>query len=269
MRVGVHGATGRMGRLVLAELDGARDLVLHAAITRSGSAHEGLDAGTLAGGSPCGIRVSSDVSALSECDVVIDFSHPTVAARLFRELPPGPLVTGTTGLDAQAVHALNERARHSPTLHATNFSIGIAVMRQAVRWLASSLPDWDAELVEVHHRHKVDAPSGTATTLLDELDAGRMHAAQRTHGRRGLTGVRPAGDVGIHALRLGNVIGQHTLSLGGPGETLCIHHTAEDRRVFAVGAVEAARWVADKAPGRYDMVEMLGLSALPTRKPPT
>lgn len=268
MRIGVHGATGRMGRLVLAELCQAEELSLHAAVTHTGSRHVGMDAGVLAGAAPQGILVGTDIGVFASCDVVIDFSHPRGATGFFTAMPDTPLVSGTTGLDEAAQRALSARAIRSPTLHATNFSVGVAVMRQATRWMAACLPDWDAELVEVHHRNKVDAPSGTATTLLEELDAGRESSAMRHHGRHGILGTRARGDVGVHALRLGDVTGQHTLSFGGPGETLSLRHTAEDRRVFAAGAVQAARWVAKQAAGRYDFLDMLGLPALPQRTTP-
>ncbi|TNE84542.1 MAG: 4-hydroxy-tetrahydrodipicolinate reductase [Deltaproteobacteria bacterium] len=247
-----------MGRLVLREVLSSDDLVLHAATTRRSSTLAGADAGELCGVGRREVPILEELEALRGADVVIDFSHPLhfpeVAAAV-----DSALVTGTTGLDAHGEQALREASARMPVLWATNFSTGVAILNHLVSRAASLVPEWDAEVVESHHRRKVDAPSGTARTLVDAIEHGRGEGATHVHGREGLVGERPVGDIGVHALRLGDVVGEHTVSFGGSGEVLHLGHSAIERRVFAVGAVRAARWLAGRAPGSYRFAQVVGL----------
>lgn len=260
MRIAVYGATGRMGRLVLAEVLQDPDLVLHAALTRPGSPHLGANAGELAGVGHTGERIQADLTALVGADVIIDFSQPD-GLRALLDTATAPIVSGTTGLSAEDEQAVQRFAKRAPILLAANFSTGVAVLRHLVRQAAALLPDWDAEIVESHHKHKVDAPSGTARALVASVEDGRGQQVVHVHGRAGPVGPRTPGTIGVHALRLGDVIGEHSLSLGGSGEILRLAHSATERRVFAVGAVRAARWIHQRPAGRYDFAQVVGLTS--------
>lgn len=263
-RIGVVGATGRMGRLVLAELIAANDLELVAAVTHPGSASLGVDIGTLAGLPAQGVLVRvQDDGCVADCDVVIDFSTPAGLDALLDQLPEGcALVSGTTGLDAALVDRLAERAQAAPVLVAANFSTGVAVLRDLVARASAALPDYDIEIVEAHHRFKRDAPSGTALALGRDAAAARgwtLDVVAR-HGREGETGVREPESIGFHAIRGGGVVGEHQVWLVGGGERLELTHAAMDRATFAQGAVRAARWIEGRPPGRYGLPDVLGLT---------
>ncbi|MCO4745714.1 MAG: 4-hydroxy-tetrahydrodipicolinate reductase [Proteobacteria bacterium] len=264
MRVGVHGATGRMGRLVLAEVLAARDLALHAAVTHPASSLVGVDAGELAGAGATGTTLSADPAVLRGADVIVDFSHPTALPALLTAVDGTALISGTTGLDRAGEALIADYATRAPVLRADNFSTGVAVLRHVVRQAAALLPEWDAEIVEAHHSRKVDSPSGTARALIQSIEAGRGAPAHHVHGREGIVGARPTGDIGVHALRLGDVIGEHTVSFGGSGEVVHLGHTAVERRVFAVGAVRAARWLAGRPTGGYRFAQVVGLEPTPS-----
>jgi 4-hydroxy-tetrahydrodipicolinate reductase len=212
--VGVHGATGRMGRLVCAEVESAPDLALAWAAART---------------------LPESLAA----DVIVDFSVPDALRRLLA-VARCPVVSGTTGLTLDTVGV--------PVVHAANYSLGVAVLARLVRAARSALPAWDAEIVEVHHAAKRDAPSGTALRLAEGL--GTV-----TNGHAGL---RVAGEVGLHAVRGGDVVGEHTVHLFGAGERLTLGHVATDRRLFAVGALTAARWIIGKPVGLYGMDDVVG-----------
>lgn len=226
MRAGVNGSGGRMGTLLCQLLDD--DLV---SATDRGQLNE---------------------TAHADAEVIIDFSLPEGCARLLALYPQTPLVIGTTGLTDQTLAAI--AAHRAPVVHASNFSTGVTVLLDLVETAARALPDYDLEIVEMHHRFKVDAPSGTARSLA--LASGRTPL---THGREGHTGERPRGGIGMHALRGGDVAGEHTVYLAGPGERLQLGHLATSRATFAQGAIRAARWVIGKPPGVYDMKDVLGL----------
>lgn len=215
LRVGVHGASGRMGRMVLAELEAATDLSLAWA---------------------CGRELPADL----DCDVIVDFSTPEGLRRLLG-VGTAPVVTGTTGL-------VVEPPKARAVLHAPNFSLGVAVLKRLVRDAARALPGWDAEIVELHHHHKRDAPSGTALALAQGL-------GPVVHGHDGL---RVAGTVGVHAVRGGDIVGEHTVYLCGPGERLQLGHVATHRGLFAAGALRAARWIVGRPPGLYQIDDVLG-----------
>lgn len=213
IRVGVHGASGKMGRLVLEQLGAAPDLTLAWA---------------------CGRELPADLA----CDVVVDFSVPDGLRRLLA-VTPAPVVTGTTGLTVEpGAHAV---------LHAANFSLGVAVLARLVREAHAALPGWDVEVVELHHNQKRDAPSGTALRLVDGL-------GPRVDGR---TGPRHPGEVGMHAVRGGDIVGEHQVYLCGPGERLMLTHVATHRGLFAAGALAAARWIVGKPAGLYRIEDVL------------
>lgn len=264
-RIVVHGALGRMGRAVIAALHAAGgDLQLVAALDREGADALGRDAGEQAGAGTLGVKITSSIDvALAAAEVVIDFSSPGATAAIARACAARrvPLVVGTTGLDAQADTALAAVASVAPTVVAANFSIGVAVLAHLAARAATLLGDFDAEIVEMHHRGKRDAPSGTALRLARAVaDArGVDLAARAVHGRSGTPGPRPEGEIGILALRGGDVVGDHTLILAGPGERLELTHRATSRDLFARGALRAAAWTVGRAPGRYDMSDVLGL----------
>ena len=246
MRIGLLGATGRMGRRVaaLALADGH---TLHAAIGHDGGEVAGVPVTTVGPG------------CFDGCDVVIDFSLPEALAAALPHLGDVPLVTGTTGLSDPTAAALRAQATTAPVLAAANFSTGVALLVELARRAAAALPDYDVEITETHHRLKQDAPSGTALALASAVAEGRGVAldAVRRDGRTGRTGVRPVGEIGLHALRGGDVVGDHEIFLLGPGERVSLGHVATSRDTFAAGALRAARWLVGRPPGRYSLADVL------------
>ncbi len=259
MKVAVMGAGGRMGGAVIRVLHESPDLELVAAIDRA----EG-DAGEKAGVGKLGVEFTTDVSAVAAADVVIDFSLPEGAEALFQQCLASktPVVTGTTNLSTEAQAALDALAETVPVVAAPNFSQGVTLLFDlAARAAELAGPAFDAEIVEMHHRHKVDAPSGTAKRLAEVVaDAKALGDDPFVHGRSGHTGARTDGEVGVMTLRGGDVVGEHTLYLATAGERLELTHRATDRTIFARGAVRAARWVVGQSPGRYDMRDVMGLA---------
>jgi 4-hydroxy-tetrahydrodipicolinate reductase len=261
LRVGVHGAAGRMGRAIVKAVLESADLELVAAVDREGAPGLGSDAGELALAGRAGLGVSAGIDALRRAEAIIDFSAPSATAWLAGQLAadPRPLVVGTTGLDGPANDALTALSSRAAVLVAPNTSIGVNVLFHLAAEAARLLGDeFDAEIVEMHHKHKVDAPSGTALRLAERVKESRGFASF-VHGRSGQLGARPSGEIGILALRGGDVIGDHTLTLAGPGERIELTHRAHDRGLFARGALRAARFVRFARPGRYDMADALGL----------
>ena len=263
--IAIHGAAGRMGRSIASVLIDAPDTQLVAAMDRTQSGVVGQDIGTLAGSDAIGVHVTDDLETfLERVEVVIDFSLPAATARLL-PLCAGqrvPLVVGTTGLGDDALAAVNRAAEHVPLVFAPNFSQGVtALFHLAARAAALMGPGFDAEIVEMHHRHKVDAPSGTAVRLAQvvahqkEIDPSDGLNTSRS----GQVGARPDKEVGVMTLRGGDVVGDHTLYLVGQGERLELTHRATDRGIFARGAVRAAQWVVGQSPGRYDMFDVMGV----------
>lgn len=251
LRLAVHGARGRMGHALARAISESTDLVLAAAIDRES-------------GHTDGILVTHDLGAVASAEVVIDFSHRDATAGIAEACGHfgKPLVVGTTGLGDETIAALDVLAQKQRVVLAPNTSVGVTVLfhlaKEAARLLGD---DFDAEIIEVHHAKKVDAPSGTALRLAQAVAEGKsLDASAFIHGRSGMVGARPKKEVGIHAVRAGDVIGEHTLMLAGPAERLELVHRAHDRTLFARGALRAARWVAQPGPaGRYDMRAVLGL----------
>jgi 4-hydroxy-tetrahydrodipicolinate reductase len=268
MRLVVVGAAGRMGRMLIRAIDQAQGCRLVAAIERPGSAALGDDAGTLAGLPASGVKLTSDAAAaFANGDGVLDFTAPdaTVAfARLAAEA--GVLhIVGTTGLEPAHLAELAEAAKRTPIIRSGNMSLGVNLLAALVRKVAATLgTDWDIEIVEMHHRMKVDAPSGTAVLLGEAVAEGRAVdlAKARVAGRDGLTGAREPGTIGFAALRGGTVVGDHKVIFAGAGERLELAHVAEDRSLFAQGAVKAALWGRGREPRLYSMADVLGLDAL-------
>lgn len=264
LNVGVHGAGGRMGRTIVQLVHEAEDLKLVAAVDAEGSPHLGRDAGELAGVATADVPVSGRIEDLARADVIIDFSLPVALPRLFTFLEQRavPLVVATTGLDASLSARVETLAHTLPLIAAPNYSTGVAVLYHLAEKAAALLPEFDLEIIEMHHRHKIDAPSGTALGLLDAAARGRAVNGREAavYGRKGQTGARSDREIGVMTLRGGDVIGDHTLMLAGAGERLELSHRATSRALFAHGALRAARFVAGQKPGRYTMPQVLGLA---------
>lgn len=265
VRIGITGAAGRMGRMLIRQVVECDEAVLAAALERPGSELIGQDAGSLIGAGPLGVALTDDADALmAACDVVIDFSTPALTADLAGRTHIGQaaLVVGTTGLQAEHHAALDQAASRVAVMQAPNMSVGVVLLAALVEQTAAILgPDYDIEVVEMHHRHKVDAPSGTALGLGDAAARGRKVALEQVavRVRDGITGPRETGTIGFATVRGGDVIGDHTVLFAGVGERIELTHKATNREVFARGAVRAALWVATQGAGRYSMRDVLGL----------
>lgn len=266
MRLVVVGAAGRMGQALVRAITAMEGVTLSAAIAREGSSALGKDAGELAGAGHLGIPVTDDaLAAFAAADGVLDFTSPGTTLQ-FAELAAQARIVhviGTTGWVGNELPQLKAAARHARLVKSGNMSLGVNLLAALVRKAAAALgPDFDLEIVEMHHRHKVDAPSGTALLLGEAAAAGRglALAEHSVRVRDGHTGPRPVGDIGFATLRGGSVIGDHTVILAGEGERVELSHKAEDRQIFARGAVKAALWARDKNPGLYSMADVLGLN---------
>ena len=267
MKIGVVGCGGRMGRaviqaVVLAEGSGAG---LAAACDRPGFDGVGTDAGILAGINALAVQISDSPEAVfAASDVVIDFTTPEATARhaALAVEHRKALVIGTTGLPASFDEALEQAARHIAIVRAPNMSLGVNLLLGLVEKVARSLDEsFDIEVLEMHHRRKVDAPSGTALALGRAAAKGRgVDLGEKSvRARDGITGARRAGDIGFATLRGGNVVGDHTVIFAADDERIEITHKAGDRSIFARGAVRAALWCEGKPPGLYGMADVLGL----------
>ena len=265
MRLVVTGAGGRMGRMLVKAITETEGVALAGALERPGSPVLGQDAGVLAGVGPLGITVSEDaLEALVQADGLLDFTAPAATVEFAGLAAQARIahVVGTTGLSEADLARLAAAARHAPIVRSGNMSLGVNLLAALVRRAAASLgPDWDIEIVEMHHRMKVDAPSGTALLLGEAAAAGREIelAAHATRSRDGHTGARVPGTIGFSALRGGTVVGDHRVILAGPGERIELSHLAEDRSIFARGAIQAALWARGRKPGLYSMADVLGL----------
>jgi 4-hydroxy-tetrahydrodipicolinate reductase len=264
--IAVHGAAGRMGRSVLEVLLADPQARLAAAIDRQGHAALGQDAAVLIGRSePLRVQITEDIDkALAQAQVVIDFSSPAATQALLERCAVAKVsaVVGTTGMDDGCRHALEALATLVPVVASPNYSVGVNVLLAlAERAVKLAGNDFDLEITEMHHRHKVDAPSGTAKRLAEVVARARSLNPERSsmHGRTGQVGPRRSDEIGVHALRGGDVVGDHTLVLAGPGERIELTHRAHGREIFARGALRAAHWVVNRRPGLYDMADVLGI----------
>jgi 4-hydroxy-tetrahydrodipicolinate reductase len=265
-RIGVVGCGGRMGRMICGAVQAAQGCRLAGGCEVPDSPAVGSDLGELAGLGSLGIAVISDpVGLFADVDAVIDFTRPeaSVAHAALAAQAHAVHVIGTTGLTPEQDEAIARAANHTPVVRSANMSLGVNLLLSLVEQVARSLDrDYDIEILEMHHRHKVDAPSGTALALGQAAAAGRnvvlADVAQRT--RDGHTGARRAGDIGFATLRGGDVVGDHSVIFATDGERIEITHKASTREVFARGAVKAALWARGKPPGLYGMKDVLGLT---------
>ena len=264
-KIGVVGAGGRMGRMLLDQILQTEGVALSGAVERAGSALLGQDAGTLAGRPEAGIFVTEDPYDLfAEADAVVDFTAPQSTADLSALAAQARTahIIGTTGLDSTQEETVRKAARHTAVVLAPNMSVGVNLLLNLVERVAAALDDrFDIEIVESHHRHKADAPSGTALALGRAAAAGRRVDldAAAVRGRDGITGARLPGGIGFAVVRGGDIVGEHTVMFAGEAERIELSHRATDRAVFARGAVDAARWAHGKPPGLYSMRDVLGL----------
>lgn len=262
----VAGASGRMGQTLIRLISEGDQARLAGATDRPGSPWIGRDVGEAMGGAPTGIIVTDDpIEAIAGAQAVIDFTSPaaTVALAELTAQARAVHVIGTTGLTDDDLQHIAAAARHAPIIRAGNMSLGVNLLVNLTRKVAAALgEDWDIEVVEAHHRHKVDAPSGTALMLGEAAAEGRGKplADLRTPAREGITGARETGSIGFSAIRGGDVVGEHDVIFAGEGERVVLRHLATDRAIFARGAIRAALWGQDKGPGEYDMMDVLGLS---------
>lgn len=265
MRLVVAGAPGRMGRALIRVVAEVKGVSLVGALARAGSPELGRDAGDLAGLGALGVAVTDDpLQAVVHTDGILDFTSPKGTLELAALAAQARVVhvIGTTGFSADDLQRLSAAARHAVIVRSGNMSLGVNVMAALVEQAARALgPDFDVEIVEMHHRRKVDAPSGTAL-LLGEAAARGLHvdlSEKAVRARDGHTGPRPEGAIGFATLRGGTVVGEHSVIFAGAGERLGLSHVAEDRAIFARGALKAALWGRDRKAGLYSMRDVLGL----------
>jgi 4-hydroxy-tetrahydrodipicolinate reductase len=266
MNIVVTGAAGRMGRTLIATIAATPGATLSAALEREGSTFIGMDSGVLAGLEANGIAVTTDaIAAIAMADAIVDFTSPdaTVAFSVLAAQARATHIVGTTGLQVAHIEALKAAARHTVVMQSGNMSLGVnllsVLVEQAAKTLAAS--GWDIEIAEMHHKHKVDAPSGTALMLGEAAAKGRGIDLNNNavRSRDGHTGARTQGTIGFATLRGGSVVGEHSVLFAGEGETVELSHRAIDRSIFARGAIHAALWGQGKKPGFYSMRDVLGL----------
>jgi len=253
-RVGVFGANGRVGKLIIEDLLDTKDISLSSVFVRN-KLNFSIDPSVL---------VTTDIKTfLNGCDIVIDFSLPDACEALLEAviITPKPLVIGTTGLNAHQLNLLKQASEKTPVLYATNMSLGVALLNNLVHQASAALDGFDIEIVEMHHKHKVDAPSGTALTLGEScarargLDLDKV----RISGRDGKIGERTKDEISVMALRGGDIVGRHTVGFYNDGEFIELNHTATSRNTFSKGAIRAASWLADKKAGLYSIGDCLEL----------
>lgn len=266
MRLAVVGAAGRMGACVLRLAREAGDITIVGASDAPGSPNAGRDVGESVGIGTVGVALSEDPgAAMLGADVVIDFSAPVATTAVAKAVAAEGVawVCGTTGLDDASLRALDAAARKAPVLWSPNMSLGVQVLAELVRDAVARLGGgFDVEIVETHHRKKVDAPSGTAKRLAEAAREGRAHLRD-VHGREGIVGARKADEMAVLAVRGGDVIGDHTVHLLGDGERLELTHRATSRDLFAHGAIRAARFLAGKPVGRYTLRDVMDAAPAP------
>ena len=254
IRVGVFGANGRVGKLIIDDLKTTDGISLSSVYVRS-SLEFSIDPSVL---------VSTDINSfLNSCDIVIDFSLPEACEALLEACikNPKPLVIGTTGLSTHQLNLLKQASELMPVLYATNMSLGVALLNKLVYQASAALDGFDIEIVEMHHKHKKDAPSGTALTLGESAAHGRGLDLDkvRVSGRDGNIGERTEDEIAVMALRGGDIVGRHTVGFYNDGEFIELNHTATSRNTFSKGAIRAASWLADKKTGLYSISDCLEL----------
>jgi 4-hydroxy-tetrahydrodipicolinate reductase len=266
MKLAIAGAGGRMGRELARVVTSTAGCTLAGGLEAKGSAYVGLDYGGLLGAPPLGIRITDDANALLPLvDGIIDFTVPAATLDLVKHTADHNKVhvIGTTGIDAAGEATITWAAQRARIVKSGNYSLGINLLQGMIRKAASLLSDeFDIEVVEMHHRHKIDAPSGTALMLGKAAADGRQVSlqAKAVRSRDGHTGERKAGDIGFATLRGGSVVGDHTVMFASDSERIEFTHKAQSREMFAKGAVRAALWAQMHPPGLYDMQDVLGLN---------
>ncbi|MEL6168836.1 MAG: 4-hydroxy-tetrahydrodipicolinate reductase [Pseudomonadota bacterium] len=266
LNVVVTGVSGRMGQMLVTIVDETPGMQVSGAVERPAHPWIGTDLGVAMGGTERGVVVTDEpLDAFAPAQAILDFTTPA-ATLAFAELAAqvrAVHVIGTTGFTEDDIARLEPAARHAVLVRAGNMSLGVNLMTRLTEMVARALgPDFDVEVVEAHHRAKVDAPSGTALMLADAAAAGRgvdlADVAER--GRDGITGARGEGAIGMSSIRGGDIVGEHDVMFAGAGERIILRHVATDRAIFARGAVKAAIWGQDQKPGHYEMSDVLGLS---------
>ncbi|MBN9588586.1 MAG: 4-hydroxy-tetrahydrodipicolinate reductase [Alphaproteobacteria bacterium 64-11] len=265
LNIVVAGASGRMGRTLIREIAQGSGITLCGALEMEGHPNLGMDSGTLAGMQPNGMKLTADpLPLVANAQAIVDFTKPLVSVMLAELAAQARIVhvIGTTGFNEKQEQRIAAAARHAVIVKSGNMSMGVNLLAALVERAARSLPDYDVEVLEMHHRNKVDAPSGTALLLGEAAAKGRAVALSKkaVKARDGHTGVRPEGAIGFATLRGGTVVGEHSVIFAGTGERITLSHTAEDRSIFAHGALAAAKWGHGKKPGLYAMSDVLGLN---------
>jgi 4-hydroxy-tetrahydrodipicolinate reductase len=261
--IGVNGACGRMGQRIVQLAREDRDLTLGAALEMAGHPQQGRDIGEVVGVGAVGVHVSSLLPPEQRLDVMIDFSTPEGAMSVLplclgRKIP---LVVATTGFTPGQKREIEAAAHHTAVLMAPNMSLAVNVLMSLCSQAGRLLKDrgFDVEILERHHRFKKDSPSGTALQIAGLIQR-EMGQTEVRHGREGMVGERPAHEIGVHAIRVGDNVGEHTVLFSTLGETLEVTHRAHARDCYARGALQAAKFLADRPPGRYSMNDVLGLA---------
>lgn len=261
----ITGASGRMGQMLVRAVGVSDHAMLAGCVERTGHAWIGRDIGECMGGAPVGVLVTDDpLEAFSRAQAVIDFTAPaaTVEFAALAAQARAVHIIGTTGLEPAHHAKLDAAARHAVIVQAGNMSLGVNLLVRLTQKVAQALDaDWDVEVVEAHHRMKVDAPSGTALMLGQAAADGRSVTLDeaKVSGRDGITGARVRGSIGFSAIRGGDIVGEHDVIFAADGERIVLRHLATDRTIFARGALKAALWGQGQKPGRYDMMDVLGL----------
>ncbi len=258
VRLGVFGAKGRMGSEIIGALADFPEVILSSAFERSGHPDVGMDVAN-------GVKLSSDTDVSPEsADVFVDFTNPSAAISHidFCARHKKPIVVGTTGFSKDEEDFIAESAKDAPILLSPNMSFGVNVLFELLRIASSMLDGYDVEIVEAHHRHKKDSPSGTALRLgsIVAESWGKDLEEIEVYRKRGVTGERPQGVIGFSVIRAGDIVGDHRVIFCGPGECLELSHRAISRRSFATGAIKGAIWLSDKPPGLYSMRNVLGIA---------
>lgn len=268
MKLVVVGAAGRMGQTLIRLIHALDGVTLHAAVERAGSPFVGKDAGEIAGLGTNGVIISDDpLAALLHAEGVLDFTSPAGTVEFAALAAQARIVhvIGTTGCSMEDDAKIAAAARHARVVKSGNMGLGVNLLSVLVEQAARALDpaDWDIEVLEMHHKRKVDAPSGTALLLGEAAAKGRGIdlASKSVRVRDGHTGPREQGTIGFATLRGGSVVGEHSVIFAGEGETVTMSHSATDRSIFGRGAVKAALWARDKKPGLYSMLDVLGLSS--------
>jgi 4-hydroxy-tetrahydrodipicolinate reductase len=267
LKLVIAGAGGRMGQALTRLVHAHEACEVVGGLEPKGSPHVGHDQGEIAGLGEIGVKISDDpLAVLAQADGLIDFTIPQATVRLSEIAAQARIVhvIGTTGFSETDEDAIQAASRHARIVKSGNMSLGVNLLASLVKQVAAALDEsFDIEVLEMHHRHKIDAPSGTALLLGQAAADGReINLSNRSvRTRDGHTGARPDGDIGFATLRGGSVVGDHSVIFAGPSERITLSHHAESREIFANGAIKAALWAFDKKPGLYSMADVLGIKA--------